>query len=139
MLDAKRSMQPVRELKLEKPAARGVLVGRELYLVERVDSFERLVAGGLELRLCPRVHLKAVVVDGELLYVGSANWTGAGLGVKSSKRRNFRRKSSWQRPELLTATQSTERDHWQSTLRIFCNRYWPKVIHSRTLSRYHRG
>jgi len=28
----------------------------------------RLVAGGLALRRCPRVHLKAVVVDGELLY-----------------------------------------------------------------------
>ena len=38
---------------------------------------------------CPRVHLKAVIVDGELLYLGSANWTGAGLGAKGSGRRNF--------------------------------------------------
>ncbi len=49
----------------------------------------RLVAGGLALRRCPRVHMKAVVVDGELLYLGSANWTGAGLGAKGSGRRNF--------------------------------------------------
>ena len=49
----------------------------------------RLVAGGLALRRCPRVHLKAVVVDGELLYLGSANWTGAGLGARGSGRRNF--------------------------------------------------
>jgi len=49
----------------------------------------RLVAGGLALRRCPRVHLKAVIVDGELLYLGSANWTGAGLGAKGSGRRNF--------------------------------------------------
>jgi phosphatidylserine/phosphatidylglycerophosphate/cardiolipin synthase-like enzyme len=48
-----------------------------------------LLAGGLELRRCPRVHLKAVIVDGELLYLGSANWTGAGLGAKGSGRRNF--------------------------------------------------
>jgi len=41
------------------------------------------------MRLCPRVHLKAVVVDGEFLYLGSANWTGAGLGVKGAGRRNF--------------------------------------------------
>ena len=49
----------------------------------------RLLAGGIALRRCPRVHLKAVVVDGELLYLGSANWTGAGLGAKGSGRRNF--------------------------------------------------
>jgi phosphatidylserine/phosphatidylglycerophosphate/cardiolipin synthase-like enzyme len=43
----------------------------------------------LELRACPRVHLKAVVVDGSLVYLGSANWTGAGLGAKGTGRRNF--------------------------------------------------
>jgi phosphatidylserine/phosphatidylglycerophosphate/cardiolipin synthase-like enzyme len=46
-------------------------------------------SGRFEMRLCPRVHLKAVVVDGEFLYLGSANWTGAGLGVKGTGRRNF--------------------------------------------------
>jgi phosphatidylserine/phosphatidylglycerophosphate/cardiolipin synthase-like enzyme len=49
----------------------------------------RLVAGGLALARCPRVHLKAVIVDGALLYLGSANWTGAGLGAKGSGKRNF--------------------------------------------------
>jgi phosphatidylserine/phosphatidylglycerophosphate/cardiolipin synthase-like enzyme len=43
----------------------------------------------LQMRLCPRVHLKAVVVDGSFLYLGSANWTGAGLGAKGTGRRNF--------------------------------------------------
>jgi phosphatidylserine/phosphatidylglycerophosphate/cardiolipin synthase-like enzyme len=43
----------------------------------------------LALRLCPRVHFKAVVVDGGFLYLGSANWTGAGLGAKGAGRRNF--------------------------------------------------
>lgn len=43
----------------------------------------------LELRVCPRVHLKAVIVDGALLYLGSANWTGAGLGARGVGRRNF--------------------------------------------------
>jgi phosphatidylserine/phosphatidylglycerophosphate/cardiolipin synthase-like enzyme len=41
------------------------------------------------LRACPRVHVKAVVVDGSLVYLGSANWTGAGLGAKGEGRRNF--------------------------------------------------
>jgi phosphatidylserine/phosphatidylglycerophosphate/cardiolipin synthase-like enzyme len=44
---------------------------------------------GLEMRLCPRVHFKAVVVDGAMVYLGSANWTGAGLGAKGAGRRNF--------------------------------------------------
>ena len=43
----------------------------------------------LGLRMCPRVHFKAVVVDGAFLYLGSANWTGAGLGAKGTGRRNF--------------------------------------------------
>lgn len=45
--------------------------------------------GGLQLRQCPRVHLKVVVIDGALAYLGSANWTGAGLGAKGNHRRNF--------------------------------------------------
>jgi phosphatidylserine/phosphatidylglycerophosphate/cardiolipin synthase-like enzyme len=41
------------------------------------------------LRQCPRVHLKLVVVDGAELYLGSANFTGAGMGAKGDSRRNF--------------------------------------------------
>jgi phosphatidylserine/phosphatidylglycerophosphate/cardiolipin synthase-like enzyme len=41
------------------------------------------------MRRCPRVHLKMIVVDGKLLYLGSANLTGAGLGAKGDGRRNF--------------------------------------------------
>lgn len=42
-----------------------------------------------ELRHCPRVHLKLIVVDGRYLYIGSANFTGAGLGARGEGRRNF--------------------------------------------------
>ena len=41
------------------------------------------------LKQCPRVHLKLVVVDGAELYLGSANFTGAGIGAKGDGRRNF--------------------------------------------------
>lgn len=44
---------------------------------------------GLVMRRCPRVHAKAVIVDGRAMYLGSANLTGAGLGAKSARRRNF--------------------------------------------------
>ena len=53
------------------------------------DRKKRLVAGGLQLKVCPRVHFKAVLVDGAWLYLGSANLTGAGLGAKGDDRRNF--------------------------------------------------
>ncbi len=53
------------------------------------DARPRLFRGGLQLRQCARVHLKTVVIDGALAYLGSANWTGAGLGAKGEHRRNF--------------------------------------------------
>jgi hypothetical protein len=49
----------------------------------------RLARPGFEMRLCPRVHLKMIAIDGGLLYLGSANFTGAGLGAKGDGRRNF--------------------------------------------------
>jgi phosphatidylserine/phosphatidylglycerophosphate/cardiolipin synthase-like enzyme len=80
---------------LDDLAARGVelrLLHAELPsgpFREEIAKHPRLVAGGLELARCPRVHMKAVIVDGALLYLGSANWTGAGLGAKGTGRRNF--------------------------------------------------
>jgi phosphatidylserine/phosphatidylglycerophosphate/cardiolipin synthase-like enzyme len=53
------------------------------------DARRRLTAGGLELKICPRVHFKCVLVDNAWLYLGSANLTGAGLGAKDRDRRNF--------------------------------------------------
>lgn len=56
---------------------------------DEFDRFPRLCKGGLALRQCARVHMKVVVVDARLVYFGSANWTGAGLGAKAEDRRNF--------------------------------------------------
>ena len=53
------------------------------------DARSRLVRGGLSLKICPRVHFKAIIVDGAWCYFGSANLTGAGLGAKADGRRNF--------------------------------------------------
>jgi phosphatidylserine/phosphatidylglycerophosphate/cardiolipin synthase-like enzyme len=52
------------------------------------DRYPGLIEG-VERILCPRVHFKAVVIDGRFAYSGSANLTGAGMGAKSDKRRNF--------------------------------------------------
>ena len=45
--------------------------------------------GAFDIRRCPRVHQKTILADGKLLYIGSANLTGAGIGAKSDNRRNF--------------------------------------------------
>ena len=57
--------------------------------LRRRRGLARPARGGFEMRICPRVHFKAVIVDGSLLFLGSANWTGAGLGAKGEGRRNF--------------------------------------------------
>jgi len=53
------------------------------------DRSRTLVQGGLQLKICPRVHFKCVRVDGAWIYLGSANLTGAGLGAKHADGRNF--------------------------------------------------
>jgi phosphatidylserine/phosphatidylglycerophosphate/cardiolipin synthase-like enzyme len=52
------------------------------------DKYPNLIKG-MERILCPRVHLKSVIVDGKFAYTGSANLTGAGMGAKTTGRRNF--------------------------------------------------
>ncbi len=55
---------------------------------EDFDRYPRL-AKGLERMLCPRVHFKIIVIDQTVCYIGSANLTGAGMGMKAATRRNF--------------------------------------------------
>jgi phosphatidylserine/phosphatidylglycerophosphate/cardiolipin synthase-like enzyme len=52
------------------------------------DKYPNL-AKGLERAICPRVHFKLFIFDLESAYIGSANLTGAGIGMKSPSRRNF--------------------------------------------------
>ena len=56
-----------------------------------LEDFDKhpILAKKLERLLCPRVHCKMVLVDMRRVYLGSANITGAGLGMKGENRRNF--------------------------------------------------
>jgi phosphatidylserine/phosphatidylglycerophosphate/cardiolipin synthase-like enzyme len=55
------------------------------------EDFDKnpILATHLERMLCPRVHFKLIIIDCEQAYIGSANLTGAGLGMKTPNRRNF--------------------------------------------------
>jgi phosphatidylserine/phosphatidylglycerophosphate/cardiolipin synthase-like enzyme len=84
------------------------------------DRQRTLVQGGLQLRLCPRTHLKLVIVDGEHLYLGSANWTGAGLGAKHADRRNFELGLLTRDERLLDAAQEAFEHIWRGKACASC-------------------
>lgn len=105
----------VKELRVEAPL--GTVARAKGRYVSILDTFDDLLKRGVEIRFlhaglpsrafraeldkrptlkrrlpmrqCPRVHLKLIAVDGNELYLGSANFTGAGLGAKGDGRRNF--------------------------------------------------
>ena len=52
------------------------------------DKYPALIEG-VERVLCPRVHFKIIIFDLKMAYVGSANLTGAGIGMKGENTRNF--------------------------------------------------
>jgi len=92
-------------------------------------ELERLAknAAGVKMRQCPRVHLKMIAVDGKLLYLGSANLTGAGLGAKGDGRRNFEMGILTDSESMLDAAQGRFDRIWRGrecgacTMRRDCN------------------
>lgn len=69
---------------------------------EEYDRYP-LLAGRLERVLCPRVHFKVMVFDQRVAYMGSANLTGAAMGMKSPSRRNFELGVLTNVPSLVSA------------------------------------
>ena len=55
----------------------------------------------LERVLCPRVHFKMFVFDCKEVYIGSANLTGAGIGMKAETTRNFEAGILTDDPEIV--------------------------------------
>jgi phosphatidylserine/phosphatidylglycerophosphate/cardiolipin synthase-like enzyme len=78
----------------------------------RLGNLER---GAVKMRRCPRVHLKMIAIDGRLLYLGSANLTGAGLGAKGEGRRNFEMGITTDSEAMLDAAQERFDRIWRGT------------------------
>lgn len=79
---------------------------------EDFDRYENL-STSLERMLCPRVHFKIIIIDGLWTYIGSANLTGAGMGMKSTNRRNFEAGILTDDPHLVESTM----EHFDSVWR----------------------
>jgi len=85
------------------------------------DKYPTL-AHGLERALCPRVHFKLMIFDLEAAYIGSANLTGAGMGMKSEHTRNFEAGIITTEPALVEGAISQFDDVWMGKFCKQCRR-----------------
>ena len=113
-------------LDLAELASRGVDV-RMLHASPPSGPLARTLAKAKALRarmrMCPRVHLKMIAVDGASLYLGSANFTGAGLGAKGEGRRNFEMGVLTDDDVLLDAAQARFDRIWRGKECASCKLY----------------
>jgi len=79
-----------------------------------IAQLKKHVPATLEMRRCPRVHAKVLVADGRWMYLGSANLTGAGLGAKSPRRRNFEAGIWTDQTDLIDPVLDMLEEIWQA-------------------------
>lgn len=88
---------------------------------EDFDKYPALFEG-LERVLCPRVHFKILVFDGQMAYIGSANLTGAGIGMKGDGTRNFEAGILTDNPELVEQAMNQFDEVWMGKHCKACKR-----------------
>jgi phosphatidylserine/phosphatidylglycerophosphate/cardiolipin synthase-like enzyme len=89
----------------------------------RADFDKRsILAKGLERVLCPRVHFKLMIFDLEAAYIGSANLTGAGMGIKGEHTRNFEAGILTTEPTLVESSINQFDEVWMGKFCIKCRR-----------------
>lgn len=85
------------------------------------DKYPQLLEG-MERQLCPRVHFKHIIIDGKMAYTGSANLTGAGLGMKGSNTRNFESGIVTHDPDMIDSIMKQFDDVWMGEHCLKCQR-----------------
>ena len=77
-------------------------------------SFDKypLLWKNMERQVCPRIHFKHIIIDGKFAYTGSANLTGAGLGIKSANTRNFESGFVTDEPKIVEAIMNQFDEVW---------------------------
>lgn len=105
--------------------------GREVRLIHAKEpgpnfrgDFDRypILFTGMERALCPRVHFKILIFDMKVAYIGSANLTGAGIGMKSSSTRNFEAGILTDDPDLVEAAVNQFDAVWRGAKCKSCGR-----------------
>lgn len=88
------------------------------------EDFDKypILYDGLERVLCPRVHFKMLIFDCEEAYIGSANLTGAGMGMKSENRRNFEAGILTDNPKIVEAAIEEFDKVWRGEMCKKCQR-----------------
>lgn len=76
----------------------------------------------IERQLCPRVHFKHIIIDGKFAYSGSANLTGAGLGIKGTNTRNFESGFITTDPAMVQAIMNQFDEVWMGKFCKACQR-----------------
>jgi hypothetical protein len=87
-------------------------------------SFDKypMLWDNMERQLCPRIHFKHIIIDGKFAYSGSANLTGAGLGIKSEDTRNFESGFITTDPEIIKAIMNQFDEVWMGKFCKSCKR-----------------
>src|SRR5215212_5956342 len=85
-------------------------------------EMKRALPRGLTIRRCPRLHAKAIIIDAQRMYLGSANLTGAGLGAKADGRRNFELGIWTESPPLIDSVLEEFNTLWEGHLCPGCGR-----------------
>lgn len=114
---------------IAKMIKRGVEV-RLIHAKEPCPSFRKdfdrypVLAQCLERVLCQRVHFKMIIMDFETAYIGSANLTGAGIGIgmKGSTRRNFETGILTNEPSLVESASEQFDTVWRGAHCAKCGR-----------------
>jgi hypothetical protein len=87
-------------------------------------SFDKypMLWDNMERQLCPRIHFKHIIIDGKFAYTGSANLTGAGLGIKSATTRNFESGFITTDPEIIKSIMKQFDEVWMGKHCKSCKR-----------------
>lgn len=88
------------------------------------EDFDRypILFTGMERALCPRVHFKILIFDMKVAYIGSANLTGAGIGMKGAGTRNFEAGILTDEPALVEAAINQFDSVWRGAKCKSCGR-----------------
>lgn len=100
----------------------GVPSGPALQTLKRLTHKRGALPETMTLRRCPRLHAKAVIVDAQQMYLGSANLTGAGLGAKADQNRNHELGVWTTSGDLIDAVSSYFNELWEGGACEGCGR-----------------